>query len=216
MSLRTLLLLGVLLALIAFYASGSLERLDPQALRDTIREARFFGPLLYLLLFAGLHPLGMPGLVFMLTAIAVWPPWQAFLLLWAGAVGAGCVAYLLARTIGREWVSKRLPARFRRLDDWVAVNALRTVIVVRMVVFLSPPMHWALGLSSISFRTLLVGSVIGFLPTAAFVAFVGASAFAWLRTQPRELYALALVGVLVVALVVQRLRARRARIDATS
>ena len=40
-------------------------------------------------LFALLEAVGVPGLVFIGLAVVVWDPWQAFLLIWAGSVGAG-------------------------------------------------------------------------------------------------------------------------------
>ena len=63
----------------------------------------------------------------LLTAVAVWPPWLAFLLNWCGAVGAGVVGFAFARTVGRDWVARRLPARLAGLDDRIQKRGLATV-----------------------------------------------------------------------------------------
>jgi len=206
---RLLLLLAFAALLFALFTTGSFDRLDAEALRTWIREARFWGPLLFVLLFAVLEPVGFPGLIFMLTAVAVWPAWQAWLLIWAGAVGAGVVGYSLARWIARDWVQARLSLRFVRLDAWVARNALSAVILMRLFFFILQPAHWALGLSRVSFGTLVLGSVLGFAPTSALIAFSGAGLVAWLQRQPPEAWGLALAGILACVLVVHRIWSRR-------
>jgi uncharacterized membrane protein YdjX (TVP38/TMEM64 family) len=210
MRLRLLLLLGLAVLLLALFATGSFERFDAEALRSWIREARFWGPALFVLLFAVLEPFGFPGMIFMLTAVVVWPAWQAWLLIWAGALGAGIVGYSLARWIARDWVLERLPARFLRLERWFAGNALLAVIATRLCFFILQPSLWAVGLMRVSLPTLVLGSLIGFAPWSALFAFGGAQAIAWLQRQPPEAFGLVLAGVLAVFLVVRRVLARRA------
>jgi uncharacterized membrane protein YdjX (TVP38/TMEM64 family) len=210
MKLRLVFLVAIAALLLALFASGSFERFDAAALRSWILEARFWGPALYVLLFAALEPFGFPGMIFLLTAIFVWPAWQAFLLIWAGSVGACIVGYSLARWIARDWVLARLPARFLRLESWVATNGLLAVIGTRLVFFIFQPSLWALGLTRVSFPTLLLGSVIGVAPASALFAFAGAAAIAWLQEQPPETFAFALAGGLAAFLVVRRVLARRA------
>jgi uncharacterized membrane protein YdjX (TVP38/TMEM64 family) len=50
---------------------------------------------------------------------------------------------------------------------------VRSVAALRAAFFLATPVHWALGLTSISPRDLMIGSVIGFAPPAAFWGFAG-------------------------------------------
>ncbi len=210
MKLRLLLLLALAALLLALFATGSFERFDAAELRTWIREARFWGPLVFVLLFAALEPVGFPGLIFMLTAVLVWPAWQAWLLIWAGAVGAGIVGYSLARWIARDWVLARLPTRFLRLEGWVSANALSAVILARLIFFIAPPVHWALGLTRVSFGTLVLGTVLGFAPATALVAFAGAGLVRWLQQQPPKAFAIAIAGILAAILVGRRLLARRA------
>lgn len=216
MKLRLLFLLALAALLLALFTSGSFERFDAAALRGWILEARFWGPALYVVLFSALEPFAFPGIIFILTAIVVWPTWQAWLLIWAGSVGACIVGYSLARWIARDWVLARLPSRFLRLEGWVARNALLAVIGTRLVFYIFQPSLWALGLTRVSFPTLVLGSVIGVAPASALFAFAGAAAIAWLQQQPPETFALALVGGLAAFLVVRRVLARRAATSAVA
>jgi len=167
----------VVLCLIALLATGWwrgwFEGFDAQAVGTLVGHAGVWGPALFVLLFAFGNGLGAPGFLFVLPAAAAWPPWQAFLLTWIGAIGAGLVGYGFARSIGRSFVERHLSQRMRTLDQRIAQHALRSVAAVRLTLFLSTPAHWALGLTQVSLRPLLLGSAIGFVPPTALWVFGG-------------------------------------------
>ena len=198
MWLRILLVVLLVGSAVLAWATGLHEQLEVERLRELLARAGLWGPLLFVLLF-GLEGIGVPGILFMVTAIALWPPWIAFLLNWLGAITAGMVGFAYARYVGREWVAERLPARMRRFEARVVERSVQTVILVRLLFFLAPPAHWALGLSPVRFRPFVVGSAIGFVPGMLLVSFAGRPVFEWLSRQPREtwmaLAALFLLGV---------------------
>lgn len=197
---RSLAAAALLAALLAALWLGLPDWLEREHLRELVAGAGPAGPALFVVLFSLLEAVGVPGLVFIGLAIVVWDPWQAFLLIWAGATGAGCVGFAFARTIGRQWVAAHLPERFRRFDARLATSRLRYVIAVRAVFYLATPAHWLLGLSGVPFRTALLGSAIGFLPASALWAFGGAAVFEWVGRQPAPAWlALAAAAVLAVA-----------------
>jgi len=164
---RILLLAALLAAALAAWGLGLPEAIERERLREAVAAAGPLGPLVFVALFSALQALGVPGLLFIGVAIVAWPPWQAFLLVWSGSLGAGCVGFAFARTVGRRWVSAHLPERFRRFDARLATSGLRYVIAVRLLFYLAPPAHWLLGLSGVPFRTAVVGSAIGFAPGSA-------------------------------------------------
>lgn len=153
--------------------SGWLAEFDTDHVGRVVRSAGAWGPALFVLLCAIGNGLGAPGFLFVLPAAVLWPPWEASLLIWLGAIGAGVVGYLFARGIGRRFVEAHLPRRLLAVDQHLGSRAVRSVVALRAAFFLATPVHWALGLSSISPRALMVGSVIGFAPPAAFWGFAG-------------------------------------------
>jgi uncharacterized membrane protein YdjX (TVP38/TMEM64 family) len=173
-----------------------------------VRGAGTWGPALFVTLLALGNGLGAPGLLFLLPAIALWPPWASFLLLWAGSFGAGVVGYLFARGVGRRFVERHLPRRLRSFDRYLGANAVRSVAILRATLFLSPPVHWGLGLSSIELRPLLLGSALGFAAPSAFWAFAGSGVFRAIRDGSR-LGWVALAAVIAVAIALPAWLARR-------
>lgn len=189
--LRTLFaLLGLSLAL-ALWTWVPPEVFSAESLARHLNGSGPWGVLLFILVFALVEPFGVPGVVFVIPAAIVWPVEQAFLYSWLGANAAGLVGFAFARTIGRDWVQQHMPARFRRFDERLETRGVVTVIVLRLVFFLSPPAHWVLGLSRVSLGAYLLGSAIGFVPGILTWLLLGEGAWAWLASRPAWTWAVA-------------------------
>jgi uncharacterized membrane protein YdjX (TVP38/TMEM64 family) len=134
----------------------------------------------------------------MIPAALVWPPALAIALCVAGAVGAGAFAFALGRWVGPDAIVARLPEQVRRRTLEARARGFRTALVVRLLFFLFPPAHWALGVSGIRFGALALGSALGFLPWMT-VWILGTRAFA---SQLERLPLFEVAGIAALALVV--------------
>ena len=208
---RRLLLFAALVVLgVAAWQSGLLELIrQPERVRALLTESGIWGPLLFIVVFGLLEPFGVPGILFVVPASLAWPLGLAFALCWLGSVLAGIVGFGFARSIGRDWVAAHLPERLRSYDQRLAERGLQTVILVRLLFFLAPPAHWALGLSRVRFGPFVLGTAIGFLPGIAGLVFFGKGAFALLGDQPRVVWLAVAIAAGAVFVLVRQLRARR-------
>jgi len=203
--LRVAALIIVALAAVAAYSSGLLDR---ESLRILFTESGAMGPVLFITLFSLIQPFGFPGVAFMLLSVFLWPLWFAFLLNLAGATGSGVVGFAFARFIGRDWVEDRLPKRLRNLEERVLEREFRTVLIVRLTLYLFQPAHWALGLSPVRFGPFFWATLIGFIPMTAFWTFAGGNALDWLSGQSEEVW-FGLAGVLVASVAILTVRRRQ-------
>jgi len=162
---RAGLLVALAAALCGFWWAGALDPFaEPERLHRLLAETGVAGPLVWWLAFAALEPFGVPGLVFMIPASLAWPPAVAIALCLAGSVGAGVFAYTLAHWVGPDAIAARLPEAVRRRTERARERPVATAFVVRLVFFLFPPAHWALGVSGIRLVPFVLGSALGFLP----------------------------------------------------
>lgn len=194
------LVLVVLLGLIG-WASGTFSPFtDADAVRAMLIEWGAWGYLLYILCFAFIEPLGVPGFMFIVPASLVWPKSVAFLLSLAGGVGAGAFGFLFARFVARGWVEQRLPDRFRRFDELFGEHAFKAVVLARLAFFLVPPSHWALGLSKIRFVPFALGTLAGIVPGVAALTFLGGGLVEWmLEGRPAAWILAVLAGIAALA-----------------
>lgn len=206
-----LLLLGSIVALAALaYYGGLFQYLAPDRLRQLLVDAGIWGPLLIIALFTVLEPFGTPGAFFMVAAATVWPLWMSFPINWIGAIGAGMFGFAFARYLGRDWVEDRMPDRLRKWDERLSERGLPVVIVFRLLFFLNPASHWALGLSRVSVPNAVLGTVIGFAPWTALWSYFGNDIFIWVGAQSWQTW----LGVALVIVAIIAFRRYRGRVAA--
>jgi uncharacterized membrane protein YdjX (TVP38/TMEM64 family) len=169
-----------LAAAIAVLFGGVSEDVDAAEIRAWLQASGVWGPIVFLLAFAVLQPVGLSSHVFILAASLVWHPVLAFALSWAGTIVGGCVAFAFARFVGHEWVQERLPERLKRYDHALATRGFRTVLVLRLLFFTFGPMQLMLGVSKVRFGPFVAATALGVLPLVAAETLLGANLVGWI------------------------------------
>ena len=109
----------------------------------------------------------LPGSLFVLAAPVLFGHTLGFLLAYAGTVIAVTLPFLLARA-GRGSVARPAAlARWKRLErllDGVERSPVRNVFLLRLALFMSPPLNYALAFTGIRTRDYVVGSALGVAP----------------------------------------------------
>lgn len=204
---RVALLVAIGLTLVWLDHTGHLSTLTSlSTYREVLARNVALGSLAYVVVHGLLAAVGIPSVVFLVPAPLVFGTHEAFALGTLGAWLGSYLGFVLARGTLRESLAPRIPARLRRLDDRIEQRGLHTVVMLRLTLFLLPPVAWALGLTRVDTRTYMLGTLIGMLPGVAFCSYVGGSFVAWLTAQPPWVFVLAAVASAVV-LVLRRRRA---------
>jgi uncharacterized membrane protein YdjX (TVP38/TMEM64 family) len=208
-----LILLAMILAIAGLgYFSGLYQYLAPDRLRLLLTEAGVWGPVVIILLFSILEPFGTPGVIFLLTAATLWPFPLAFLINWLGATGAGMTGFAFARYFGRGWVERRMPARLRLWDERLSGRGITGVILFRLLFFLNPASHWALGLSSVPAPAAFFGTLIGFAPAIALWTYFGAEILVWFEAQSLGMW-VAVIACIVAFIAFRKYRKRTTAVE---
>ena len=84
------------------------------------------------------------------------------------------------------------------------------VIVFRMLFFLNPASHWALGLSRVSVSKAVAGTIIGFAPWIALWTHFGAEIFVWFENQGPGIW-IAIAVAIVAFIAFRKYRASMAQ-----
>jgi uncharacterized membrane protein YdjX (TVP38/TMEM64 family) len=207
---RVALLVAIGLGLVTAGSLGLFEMLlDPKQTAALLRDMGVWGYLVYVSSFALLSPFFVPGIAFVVPAAMIWPLWAAVPLSLVGATGAGAVGFGFARFVGRDFASQHIPARLHRWDDALVTRPMRTVIVIRLVFFLFPPAHWALGLSRVRFGVFVVGTFIGYIPFTIALSVLGSGVMQWIESRDATAWIWIAVGAAIVVIANQMNRRRR-------
>lgn len=171
----------VLIGLIAVgKVSGFTDDLDANGVRQLVLETGAWGWALYVGLFAGGEFVHVPGMIFVVAGVLIYGKVAGFGLAWVAAVVSVCFSFVIVRGVGgtplaqveRPWLQRTLG----RLD----ARPIRTVFLLRSVLWLAPPLNYALALTRVRFRDYLIGSALGLLAPVAGVALL----FDWLFAAP--------------------------------
>lgn len=187
-------------ALLAAWRLGLLEVFsDPARTRAAVLALGPWGQLAFVGAYAALQPFGVPGTAFILAAALIWPWPTAFALSMAGTMAASVVGFSFARFIARDWVSSRIPARFRSYDEALARRGFATVFTLRLIFWMPPMLHAFFGVSRVPFWTHFWGSFAGYVPPLLVTAYFGERALRFARELPAWAWAAAALALFTAA-----------------
>lgn len=214
------LVVSVVALLALAYHFGVFARLsEPKQLAASVLDMGVWGYLAFVVAYACLQPFGVPGTVFVAAAPLIWPWQTAFALSMTGTMAASVVGFSFARFVARDWISARIPARFKKYDEALAQRALRTVFILRLLFWMPQALHAFLGVSKVPFWTHFWGSLLGYIPPLFLVSYLGSRMFdASGRMQPEALPIMAALAAasICVALITRYLDRRSRRVLGSS
>jgi uncharacterized membrane protein YdjX (TVP38/TMEM64 family) len=127
--------------------------------------------LLFVVLFVAAELVHVPGLLMEAAAVLAWGPGGGFLASFVGALASVTVSFLVVRGVGGTPLVALRWAWARRLLGRLEREPLRVVVLLRLTLWMFPPLNYALALSPVRFRDYVLGSALGLLlPLAAFSA----------------------------------------------
>lgn len=121
----------------------------------------------------------LPGSVLTLGAGFLFGVPVGLLCAWTGATLGACSAFLVGRTLMRDWVSRKVAGnpKFAAIDEAVGNEGFKIVFLLRLSpVFPFNLLNYALGLTKVSFKNYAVASMIGMLPGGLMYVYFGSAA----------------------------------------
>lgn len=177
------------------------------SIRDVVDGAGWWGPALFVLAYAVLTVLLVPGSPLTIAAGVLFGPWLGTGLVVVGATVGATGAFVWGRRLGRDAVAGLTGDRFARVDGWLRDRGVLAVLYVRLV----PVLPFSLlnpvaGVTGITLRDFVVGTAVGIVPGAFAFASLGGS-----FDDPTSPSFLGAIGLLVVLAVGAPLVDRRVR-----
>ena len=219
---RTLSRAALFAALGAAVAVAYVERdqLNAGALEGWIASAGALGPALYILSYAVATVLFLPGSILTLAGGMLFGPVWGTLYSLTGATLGATAAYLVARHIAADWVSRKASGWLKQVIDGVEAEGWRFVAFARLMpLFPFNLLNYVLGLTRIPLMQYVVASYVFMAPGAfayTYLGYAGREALAGSEDLVREgLLAIALLGAMTfLPRLVRRLRASPVRLRA--
>lgn len=151
---------------------GLTELLSTEALQAAMIDAGPLGAVAFVGVFAVGNLLSVPGLVFIIASLLAYGKLTGTLVALAGSLAALTLNFWAVRLVGGT--PKSAPTgRAARILGRLRDRPVGTVFVLRNLMMLSPPLNYALALSTIRYRDYMVGSALGLLaPIGLYAVFL--------------------------------------------
>lgn len=139
-------------------------------LRQLVLGAGALGVVLYAATFIVGELIHIPGLLFVCAGVAIWGRLVGGMIAWGAGTLAIAAVFVVVRAVGGTMTDGLKHPWIRRALDHLDSRPIVTVIVLRAVLVISPPVTYALALSPVRFWHFFIGSAIGLLPPMMLVA----------------------------------------------
>lgn len=202
--LKAAILVAFIAAAIAGVRFSSLkDYLSVEGLGQFLAVVGLWAPLVFIAIYAVGVCLFVPGSILTGIGAVIFGAYWGFVYVWIGAMIGASVAFLIGRTLGREFAASLVGDRLRKYDDTIERNGFATVLYLRLIYFPFTPMNFGMGLTKVNFRDYFFGTGLGILVgTFIFTFFIGNLREIWASGNWAELVSFKVffsVGLLVVS-----------------
>ena len=138
-----------------------------------------WGPVFVALFYIAACVFMLPGSVLTLGAGFLFGVPVGLLSAWTGASQGACAAFLVGRTLARDWVARKVSSnpKFAAVDEAVGREGFKIVLLLRLSpVFPFNFLNYALGLTKVSFGKYALASLLGMLPGGLMYVYFGSAA----------------------------------------
>jgi uncharacterized membrane protein YdjX (TVP38/TMEM64 family) len=155
-------LVGVTVALLVVAKmTGLASYLEKERLRSMVLQAGPAGAILFVAAFCAGELVHVPGTVFVATAVVVYGRTVGGLLAYVGAIASFSLVFAVARSIGGTPLAQLKWPIARRILAQLDLHPVRTIVLLRLLLWMSPQLNYLLALSKVRFSRYLVGSAVG-------------------------------------------------------
>ena len=154
--------------------------LTSEQLGRFLNTAGFWAPLVFILIYTVGVCLFVPGTFLTGLGAAIFGPYLGFIYVWFGAMLGASAAFVIGRTLGREFAASLVGDRLRKYDEAIERNGFATVLYLRLVYFPFTPLNFGMGLTRVRFWDYVAGTGLGIVVgTFIFTFFIGTLKEVW-------------------------------------
>jgi len=210
----------VLLILIITVISQYRADINAENLQTLLQQYGIWAPLVFIAIYIAAVVLFLPGSVLTIAGGLIFGPVMGTLYNLTGAVIGATLAFLIARYLAADWVTKKTGGKLKKLKEGVEQEGWRFVAIVRLIpLFPFNLLNYALGLTQVRAIEYILASAIFMLPGTIAYTYLGSLGQAAVTGEPGELVGKIFIAigllliVSVIPWIVKKLRQEKTPIE---
>ena len=170
----------VISAIVLIRFTPAKDYLTTEALTAFLENAGFWAPVVYIIIYTVGVCLFLPGTLLTGLGAAIFGAYWGFIYVWIGAMLGASGAFLIGRTLAREFASSLIGDKLKKYDNAIERNGFATVLYLRLVYFPFTPMNFGMGITKVRFKDYIFGTGLGIIVgTFIFTFFIGTIKEVW-------------------------------------
>ncbi len=151
-----------------------------QGYKSVVRYINSFGPLsavIYILFFSfRTLVLIIPYSAMVVLGGSLFGPYRGFIYSMLAVFASASIAFLVGRYLGKDFVQKLIKGKVENLDSKVEKHGFKIILFMRLsTVFPFDILNYAAGLTKLSYKNFILGTVLGVIPETFSLSFLGSS-----------------------------------------
>ncbi len=177
-----------------------------EKIRQWVDAAGSFGPIAFIgLCIAGVL-LHLPELILIAIGGILFGSVRGFIYGWIGSIAGSTITFLFVRYFMKDVFQRKIASRFKYLqsiDEHFVKHGFKTMLVLRLFLFMSPPVNWFIAVTRVRFSHYFAGSMLGIIPGVAITAYAadniaGVKSFGDLITSQHIIAVLLIIVLLAI------------------
>ena len=170
----------IISAIVVIRFSPVRDYLTAEALGSFLENVGFWAPVVYIITYAVGVCLFLPGTLLTGLGAAIFGAYWGFVYVWIAAMLGASGAFLIGRTLAREYASTLIGDKLKKYDDAIERNGFATVLYLRLVYFPFTPLNFGMGITKVRFKDYILGTGLGIIVgTFIFTFFIGTLKEVW-------------------------------------
>jgi uncharacterized membrane protein YdjX (TVP38/TMEM64 family) len=149
--------------IVLFRFTPARQYISPDYLQALVNSFGPWGPVVFVLLYAGGICLFLPATLFTGLGALLFGTLYGFLYNELGAMLGASLAFFIGRYLGRDFAAGLIGDRLKKYDDRIAVNGFATVLYLRLIFFPFTPLNFGMGLTRVTFKDYFFGTLFGII-----------------------------------------------------
>lgn len=161
------------------YAIGVTDDFTIDGLRAEVAEAGPLGAVVFMLCFVVGNLIHLPGMLFVVAALLAWGRTDGALIALAAGLVACTTSFVIVRAVGGTPLAEPRHPWARRVLAHLDRRPIPVIAALRIGFQFSPPVNYALAMSSVRLRDYVLGSALGLVPFMFGVAILFEQVITW-------------------------------------
>lgn len=175
----------IALILIMFYFMNK-DIMNVDTLKNLILDSGYFAPLIYIIAFSLVPLTFFPDSLLAILGGTIFGLSRGFLYTSIGALIGGSISFFISRILGQSFVEKLENDKLKNIQNLLKDNGFLMILLLRLIpLFPFDLISYGAGLTKISYKDFLLGTLIGTIPGILVFVNLGAQ---WISFNKESIY----------------------------